>query len=527
MDQRHQLQHIAFAFSRSDQRFHQQSHECVHYQALKILSRISDHFGDKEDAARYSRIADGVAEGINKYLWMPDKSYYGQFLYGRQNLILSPRSETLGEALAVLYGIASEEQASLICSSVPEHSFGTACFYPCIKDIPPYHNDSMWPFVQAWWMDACKKAGNETAVLKSIASIYRLAAFCLTNKENMVLHNGKWQGTAINSSRQLWSLAGNLNIVYSVLFGIEFEECGLRFNPFVPKALSGERRLSQFRYRGSLLNMEVSGYGDGIKSFTFDGAAHEPFVFAEELEGEHTIRIVLNGHSSGGSINNQPVAYSPLTPVCTIDADVLCWAEDTSATVLEYRIIRNGEPYATVGENRFKLRDKGEYQVVAVGENGLESFASEPLTYNEDVTMVEMENFAEPSVAPYLGYGGKGYVELTLDKNRSIEFAVEIDTEGEYELCFRYGNANGPVYTENKCALRELYMDNNRLGSVVMPHCGTDAYDCWRYSNSIKTHLSIGKHIFRLCLEDIDTNMNIDTNSCAVDAMLLSILTLQ
>ncbi|MCI6112846.1 MAG: hypothetical protein MR690_04635, partial [Rikenellaceae bacterium] len=97
-------------------------------------------------------------------------------------------------------------------------------------------------------------------------------------------------------------------------------------------------------------------------------------------------------------------------------------------------------------------------------------------------------------------------MELTLDKNRSIEFAVEIDTEGEYELCFRYGNANGPVYTENKCALRELYMDNNRLGSVVMPHCGTDAYDCWRYSNSIKTHLSIGKHIFRLCLEDIDTN---------------------
>lgn len=151
---------------------------------------------------------------------------------------------------------------------------------------------------------------------------------------------------------------------------------------FVPKALSGERRLSQFRYRGSLLNMEVSGYGDGIKSFTFDGAAHEPFIFAEELEGEHTIRIVLNGHSSGGSINNQPVAYSPLTPVCTIDADVLSWAEDTSATVLEYRIIRNGEPYATVGENRFKLRDKGEYQVVAVGENGLESFASEPLTYN-------------------------------------------------------------------------------------------------------------------------------------------------
>lgn len=118
-------------------------------------------------------------------------------------------------------------------------------------------------------------------------------------------------GLRMGLQRGLTSICGCL----TSLTMDNFSMGGRTLFSFVPKALSGERRLSQFRYRGSLLNIEVSGYGDGIKSFTFDGAAHEPFIFAEELEGEHTVRIVLNGHSSGGSINIQPVAYSPLTPV--------------------------------------------------------------------------------------------------------------------------------------------------------------------------------------------------------------------
>ena len=83
---------------------------CVHYRALRILAEMERIFGGA-DAERYDGIADAVKEGINKYLWLEDKGFYAQYLYGRQYLTASPRSETLGEALAILWDIASPEQA--------------------------------------------------------------------------------------------------------------------------------------------------------------------------------------------------------------------------------------------------------------------------------------------------------------------------------------------------------------------------------------------------------------------------------
>ena len=111
----------------------------------------------------------------------------------------------------------------------------------------------------------------------------------------MVIYDGRWQGTAINSSRQLWSIAGNLGIVYTVLFGIDFKPEGLHFAPFVPKEMAGVRRLEGFRYRGAIYDITLEGYGDGIRSFTIDGIKSEPFLDASE-SGRHQVRIVLNGH---------------------------------------------------------------------------------------------------------------------------------------------------------------------------------------------------------------------------------------
>lgn len=515
---------------------------CVHYQNLRILSAIASKFGDTEDAARYSACADAIAEGINKHLWLPDKGYYAQFLYGRQNLIASPRSETLGEALAILYGIADNQQAATICSSVPELTYGTSCFFPNIVDIPPYHNDAMWPFVQAYWMDACKKAGNETAVLHAIASLYRLSAFCLTNKENMVIYNGKWQGTQINSSRQLWSIAGNLNIVFNVLFGIDFKEDGLAFTPFVPKAMAGERKLTGFRYRGATYDILLKGYGDGIRSFSLDGQKSAPFIPATSCASSsssscssycatscasdcdsdhHQIVIILNGHSPKGTMNQVANAYSPLTPSCRIEGDTLLWNPDEA--VSSWKVILDGKVVAETSEPSYHIAQDGEYQVIAQGLNGYESFASEPLNRFSDITLIELENYTRTdySTGPYTGYSGKGYLDLTIGTNTTIDFTVDVPTDGTYALDFRFANANGPVNTQNKCAIRTLWLDGIRLGAVVMPHCGTDAYDIWRWTNSCEVALMAGTHHLRLVYSPEDCNMNIQTNSAALDAARL------
>ncbi|MCK9282429.1 MAG: hypothetical protein M0P71_17580, partial [Melioribacteraceae bacterium] len=78
----------------------------LHYRTLEILSLMENELGYKKD--EYKNLAENLKIGINKLLWMDDKGYYGQFLYGRNYDYVSPKSETLGEALSVLFNIADE-----------------------------------------------------------------------------------------------------------------------------------------------------------------------------------------------------------------------------------------------------------------------------------------------------------------------------------------------------------------------------------------------------------------------------------
>ena len=491
---------------------------CVHYRALRILAEMERIFGGA-DAERYDCIADGIKEGINKYLWLEDEGFYAQYLYGRQYLTASPRSETLGEALAILWDIAGPEQAERICANMASQSFGTSCFFPNISGIPPYHNDAMWPFVQAFWMKACAYAGNEKGVLHSIACIWRNAGLYLTNKENMVIYDGKWQGTEINSSNMLWSLSGNLSIVYSVLFGINYGKDGLSFKPFVPKSMGGTRKLSGFPYRNATLDVTLEGYGDGISAFYLDGEQASPEI-PGDLEGEHEIRIVLNKSLSPSQINIVPNAYSPDTPVCIRNGEMLNW--ENCAGAKAYRIICDGKPVCETKDNYYRTEKEGEYQVVALGSNGFESFASEPVNLvNGNLMVVPLAGLGKTVGAPYTQFDGKGYLPLSDKDNREVEIPVTIPEDGTYAIDFLYANANGPINTENKCAIRTLWDGEERLGALVLPQCGQDAYDIWKYTPPMIVTLDKGTHLFRVTFEPENINMNIDTNSAAISKMRL------
>jgi Glycogen debranching enzyme len=151
----------------------------VHYQALNVFSHIAKLLGQAEVCQQYEQKALALKEAINKNLWMVDKGYYAQYLYGRNNYIKSPKSESLGEALAVLFDIASPEQAKQVTENNPVVPFGAPIFYPQIADMPPYHNNAVWPFVSSYWMHASAKGGNEAGVMQAIGSILSCCSFVL------------------------------------------------------------------------------------------------------------------------------------------------------------------------------------------------------------------------------------------------------------------------------------------------------------------------------------------------------------
>lgn len=499
----------------------------VHFQANIILSKMATTLNQKQVAEKHKLIAEKIKAGINKYLWLPEKGYYAQFLYGRNFKIVSPKSEALGEALCVLFGIADDARAKQIVASTPVTSFGIPCIYPEIPNIPPYHNNAVWPFVQSYWLWAAAGANNEKSVMESISAIYRPAAMFLTNKENFVAETGDFNGTQINSSIMLWSLSGNISIIHKVLFGIRFEEDRITFNPFVPQAMQGKRTLTNFKYRNAILDIELNGYGSKIVSFDLDGKKTSMFEIPETLSGKHTIRIELDNQLPVASKTNQkPILFTLPAPIVKYENQKIIWQPVANAT--KYKILANGKLIKTTLKTSISVKPGAytEYQVVACDTNNLESFASEPMPVVKDkyIQIIQAEDAAEKSNHTYKGFTGNGFIEISKTVNKAVHFKVKVDIDGLYSIDFRYANGNGPINTENKCAIRTLSVDNNPVNAVIFPQRGKEEWSNWGFSNSLKVVLTKGEHDISISLEEANENMNGEINQAMIDFVRLQFI---
>lgn len=498
----------------------------VHFEANSVLSKMESELGHKEEAKKYYGIAEKIKKGVNQYLWQADYGYFGQYLYGRNFKMLSTKSEALGEALSIYFDVADNgEKQKTIVSNTPVTPYGIPCIYPEIPGIPPYHNDAVWPFVESYWALASAKAGNEQSVVRAICSVYRPAALFLTNKENFVASDGDYAGTQINSSNMLWSLSGSLSLVYRILFGIQYNTDNLSFSPYVPKVFRGDRTLKNFKYRNSILNIEVSGFGNIITAFYVDGKESSNYTIASDLTGTHDIRIVLgNLDLPIEKVNNVKDIFSPQMPRVSYQNGKLSW-EDTSKNINDFKVIGNGNLIKTTSDTSLSANDQTfeSYQVITVANNKTESFATEPIEVfpKQNQQIVELEKFVPKTNKPYKGFSGNGFIEISKTVNKKVDFAITVKEDGIYSLDVRYANGNGPINTENKCAFRTITIDSAISKTLVFPQRGKDEWSNWGFSNSVKLPLTKGVHNFSITLENWNENMNGDVNQAMLDYVRL------
>ena len=508
----------------------------VHAAATGILGEMAEALGKKKEAAQWDAQSQGMAKLINEVFYMAAKGYYGMYRYGRQNLLMNPREETLGAALAILYGIADAEQSKTITESVPVTPFGPAIFFPQIADMPNYHNNALWPFVAAYWTLANAKAGNGEGVMQGMGSIVRPAALFATNKENFNLDNGDIY-TELNSSNMLWSLSGNIALTQQILFGIHFEKDGLRIAPVVPEALAGTRTLENFPYRGARLNITVSGFGNKIASVKVNGkerkAADGCFLSARELKKGADVVITLNNEPLPvQKVNKTANVKAPLTPVARILTDAATGGDMLQWNPIEYigsyRVYHNGKRVADTNTTSWPVSEVGEWQVTGISSDGIEGFASEPCYYgpvaafqlpDEGLVMESAEVSYRPNIS-LAGYHGKGFREVD-HATGEIVVPVEVKAPGRYAVMLRYANGNGPVNTENKCAVRTLTLNGNKAGTVVMPHRGVANWNDWGLTNAVIVNLPAGKSNVGIVFNSYDENMNLHTNHALIDEVLV------
>lgn len=504
--------------------------------ALKCVSEMAAVLGDKKAAAAWQADAEKLADAIDKTFWMPEQGLHGMYTYGYDNRMLNPRSEALGEALGVLYEITPAEKVKSVSENMPQTPFGTAVFFPQIADMPNYHNNALWPFVGSYWTLAQAKAGNEAGVLEGFGSVVRPAALFATNKENFNLDNGDYF-TELNSSNMLWSLSGNLALTQRILFGMEFEKDGLRIAPFVPQTLADTRTLENFPYRGARLNITVEGFGAKVASLSLNG---------KRLDPDKTIpaSMLRKGGDIVVKMDNEPIpemslrrtanVKAPLTPVARLEqapdgsGSLLVW--NPIEYIKEYIILRDGEVEARTRSTEWPATEEGVWQVIGVSGDGVQSFASQPLSTRKELH-VQLPNETDRSISAEIsyipqkaiyGFRGKGFVE-TDHSSKPISVVVNVPEEGIYDIQVRYANGNGPVNTENKCAIRSLQVDGRDVGTIVMPQRGVGNWYDWGLSNTVRARLQKGDNTLTLSFGPEDENMNLSTNHALVDEFIVTL----
>jgi hypothetical protein len=493
----------------------------VHYATYRILADMADALG--EPSAAWSGVADGLRTAINRHLWMDDAGFYASFRYGRAFSALAPRSDGLAEALSLIYGVPDAARRASISARMPVVAFGAPSFWPYIPEIPFYHNGAIWPFVTAFWMWGAAEAGNTAAVEHAMASVQRPAALFLTNKENMVASTGHFDGTELNSDRQLWSVAGNLATHYRVLFGMRFRPDRLELRPMVPPSYAGERTLSGLRYRGATLTIVVRGHGDGVARVRLDGRPVERAEIPASLTGAHTVEIEMNGRWPAARVNVVPNRWSPETPTVTRAGDALTWPAVPGA--VRYAVYRNGREAMTTAEPRAALNRTArvaEYQVLAVDSAGLESFLSEPVLVAADEAVTLARPRGTALEREHEGFTGPGYVRLTREANTRVEVPVQVACGGTYAIEPRYANGSGPINTDAKVAVRTLLVDGRPAGVLVMPQRGTDRWSDWGYGTALRVRLAVGAHTLALAFTPLDENMDGRVNTALLDHLRLT-----
>ena len=473
------------------------------YGVLKVTADMAAALGHKKDAKKYAQKAEALKQAINDRFWVEEDGFYASYWYGRQNLIRTQHSETLGESFCVLFGIADEERAAKVISSMHVGEYGPPIFSPQIVSQGDYHNNGVWPYVTSFWGKAAAKAGNETALMHALACNVRTAALYATNYENYSFNTGNPYTTLINSPNMLWGLSGFMGLFHRTFFGFEFTQEGLIMKPFVPTVLAGTRKLEAFPYRDMQLDITVSGSGNEIASCKVDGKDAEAFIPAD-WTGKHTVEIVMKGEHQPSTINMVGYIGMPEMPVVQQNGGKLQWSAIKGAA--KYEILKDGQVIAETTACEQPTAGNGEYQVRAVSAKGVHSFTSEPLRCYDDAVVQQMPV--------------DKWLDMTLGEQ--VKLKVTVPATGWYVLDWEYANGNGEVEQRNHCANRQLYVDGKNVETMVFPQRGLDAWQLYGWSTPVKVYLKKGSHQIALRYQEKNININIDLDKAHVKSLRLT-----
>jgi glycogen debranching enzyme len=303
----------------------------LQYRALRLSARLAREFGDATVAARYDAWADALGKAIDATFWDATAGMYATFTMAEPTPARIAKYDLLGNALAVLSGIAPPERAKSIFDHYPYAPFGPSVAWPQAPGQFVYHNRAQWPFVTAYSVRAAIAAGQVAAVDQGLAALERSAALHLSNMENLEWLTGRSQfddGPEINSRRQLWSVGAYYGAVVQDVFGWQACADGVRVAPYLTtttraRFTTREAVLSGLTFAGRTVDIALilppkaaAGGVYPVASITLNGAPVSGLVTADQLQaGRNRVEVRFGPAVASDSKVTMVPAIDPVSHV--------------------------------------------------------------------------------------------------------------------------------------------------------------------------------------------------------------------
>ncbi|HVI57490.1 MAG TPA: Six-hairpin glycosidase-like protein [Luteimonas sp.] len=415
----------------------------LHYDALRLAATMAARRDDGAAAAEYRAQADALAARIDARFWNERRGMYMSYIGSADNPAPYEAYDLLGISLAVLSGAVPEARAKRALERYPAVEAGSPVVWPQHRDVPVYHNRAIWPFVSAYALEAARKVGAPARIAHELRSLMRGAALAGSNMENyefliQAVHvdDGALSGPVVNSPRQLWSVAGYLDMVLRGVFGLE-DDGGVA--PMIPvelvPMLFGEREAISLRLADRTIELRRPATLDG--NLLVAGATRR--------EGDRTIVELRAEHVTSAPLVLDAPQFAPPTPEAPrVQRIQEGWRVEAPGADSLYV---DGSLRGPVGDGIvLPRRDAAQcMSATRTGADGLESLHSPTVCIGE--------------VAEVAGDWPRRWTA---------------PRDGRYRVALRYDNRNGPINTGVTAAVKRLSV---RCGDapeqvlpVVMPH---------------------------------------------------------
>ena len=308
--------------------------------AMEVAGLMADELGLE---APYQGEARHLRDAVNQRLWDEGRGRYCAYVMGYGKPIQSPLTDNMAQALAVLWSLADDDRSSTLVENTPVGHQGILPTYPA-QCVEPYLEYPSWTLTQACWNMAAAAVGNEHALRRGMAALYRAQALYgpqhITRGQRMV--------------NTLASGAANIAMVMRLMMGIRLMPDGIEFDPCVPVCLTGNKTLLNVAYRSATLDITLVGTGNDIESIALDGQALEGNFVPADIEGHHNLLIKLKkGRKASQHVTLASKALLPATPDVhwTTDSAVISpWRAH-----LAHKLIINGALSYSLDDSVFGL----------------------------------------------------------------------------------------------------------------------------------------------------------------------------